>query len=128
MKKTKMLNFEDIFRHQTLLLTYDCIHGIAPSELCKLMAPEVLCDGPTLQRHTSKSINLVPPRGHTKEFTNSFSANGPKLWNSLPEELKILKRRHIFKDSLKRTFLNSYHDKAICSNPRCRDVRYHIVN
>ena len=128
MKQIKMLNFEDIFRHQTLLLTYDCIHNIAPSELCKLIVPQVLYDGPTLRTHTSNSISLVPPRGHAKVISNSFSANGPKLWNSLSEELKNLKKRHIFKESVKRSFLNSYHDKAICSNPRCRDVRYHTAS
>ena len=128
MKQTKILNFEDTYKHQTLLLTFDCIHNIAPSELCKLIKPEIICDGPTLRSHASNSINLIPPRSNTKVTSYSFSVNGPNLWNSIPEELKTLKKRHIFKESIKRSFLNNYHNKAVCSNPRCRDVRYHTAN
>ena len=125
MKISKILHFDDLWKHQSLMLIHDCVNNTAPKEICNLINHEPQRSGPTLRSQNSKSQNLVVARSNSKSESQSFSINGPSLWNDLPYELKIIKKRHIFKESLKKFYLSKYHVKTECNNPRCKDKRYH---
>ena len=68
-----------------LCMTFQILHGLAPSYLCDLI---------TIKRSTrcvrsATELNLVVPKTRTKTYGDrAFSAVAPRLWNSLPMSLK----------------------------------------
>jgi len=78
---------------------FKCIHGLAPAYMCNevLMAIEV---SEKFTRNVGVNDLYVP--NVMKECTkNSFSVCGPKIWNSLPEELKACDNLSNFKTNAK---------------------------
>ena len=49
----------------------------------------------------SSSDNLLVPKPNTELYKSSFSFSGPKVWNSLPTEIKTSKTVFEFKNSYK---------------------------
>ena len=49
----------------------------------------------------SSSDNLLVPKPNTEMDKSSFSLSGPKVWNSLPNEIKTSKTVFEFKNSYK---------------------------
>jgi hypothetical protein len=85
------------------LLVHQTINGRAPSYLQDLIAPSVS----VLRRATLRSAShhdLVLQSSHRKLGDRAFSVAGPRLWNSLPTELKTITDTSVFKRKLK-TFL-----------------------
>ena len=81
-----------------LLLTYKCIHGIAPQYLSSLL--DFLPS--TRSRRSHYQALLLVPRSRTKGFGDrSFSVAAPRLWNSLPVSIRLSESVAGFKKSLK---------------------------
>ena len=85
-----------------LLLTFKALNGLAPSYLCDMVKPYVptrtlRSAGRGLLKETDK-VTLVS-RGD-----RAFSVKAPKLWNSLPEELRLSTSLLSFKSLLKTHF------------------------
>jgi hypothetical protein len=92
------LKVKERIEFKVLLLTFKCIHGLAPQYLCDLIQYNSNCSGRTVSLH-------CPP------FTSSkaFSAIAPKLWNNLPQEIKQTVDVKFFKNKLKaHLFRKSY--------------------
>ena len=69
------------------LLVFRCIIGLAPLYLTALIS---IRDSGRETRSSSK-LHLHFPRTHTKGFGDrAFSAAAPRIWNSLPFELRLL--------------------------------------
>ena len=49
----------------------------------------------------SSSDNFLVPKPNTELYKSSFSFSGPKVWNSLPNEIKTSKTVFEFKNSCK---------------------------
>ena len=49
----------------------------------------------------SSSDNFLVPKPNTELYKSSFSFSGPKVWNSLPSEIKTSKIVFEFKNSYK---------------------------
>ena len=124
LKSHKLLKFDDLYKQQCLKLTFDCFHKQAPKEINNFIKKETNT-GPTLRNHLSNPYNVIIPKYKSKVLSNSFQVKGPELWNNLPNELKKIKKGITFKKMVKNYFLTSYHKKAECSNPTCRDKRFH---
>ena len=92
------INFRIQFK--ILLLTFKCLHGLAPQYLSDLL---------TIVKHSrynlrsNSSILLVPPSAKCKITLGdrAFQSAAPKLWNRLPRELRDMSSAEAFKASLK---------------------------
>uniref|UniRef100_A0A4W5LES3 Reverse transcriptase domain-containing protein n=1 Tax=Hucho hucho TaxID=62062 RepID=A0A4W5LES3_9TELE len=83
---------------KVLLLTFKSIHKLAPPYLSDLL------QGPTSTRslRSSSSIHLsVPPARLTTMGSRAFSRSAPRLWNSLPSQLRNIDSFSHFKSQLK---------------------------
>lgn len=92
-----------------LLLTFKALHGLAPSYLTDLLKPYV----PDRNLRSSDSALLVVPKSRLiTKGDRAFSIKAPRLWNSLPKDLRLASSVTTFKSLLKthfykKAFLNS---------------------
>ena len=94
-------------------LAYKCLHGTAPSYLRELLKEYV--PRRTL-RSTSKNL-LFEPRTNMKTYSDRlFSAGAPKLWNQLPNNIKIWTAGSvaIFKQRLKPHLFEDIYINRLC--------------
>ncbi len=75
-----------------------CIYGNAPNYLKDLLMQV----SHVQQRFTRASNDFHVPRANIELYKESFLYNGPRLWNTLPESLKVLSELRSFKYSFKR--------------------------
>ena len=85
------------------LLVHQTINGRAPSYLQDLIVPSVSVSRRATLRSASHH-DLVLQSSHRKLGDRAFSVAGPRVWNSLPTELKTITDTSVFKRKLK-TFL-----------------------
>jgi len=72
---------------KTAVLAYKCQHGMAPQYLQTYCQPMSARSG---RRHlrSAQTGQLCVPRTRTKFGDRSFAVQGPRVWNSLPAELR----------------------------------------
>ncbi len=90
-------------RYKTLTLVFRCIHGLAPQYLRDLIKPASV-SRPGLRSQDRDCIMKVPFTKYRRFADRAFSVQGPKLWNSLPNYLRLAENLDSFKSQLK-TFL-----------------------
>ena len=84
--------------YKILLLCFKAINGDAPKYISAMLTPYQ----PTRCLRSATKNLLVEPSPRLKRFgERAFSVAGPKLWNALPECLKLYDNIDIFKRSLK---------------------------
>ncbi len=79
-----------------LLLTFKALHNLAPPYLTDLLHIYT----PPCTLRSSHSLSLVSPRLNTLG-ARTFSHAAPRLWNSLPLQIRNSNSLHIFKSHLK---------------------------
>ena len=72
---------------------FKCIHSLAPSYLSELLV---------VKNH--QDLSLCVPRTLTSYGDRGFSCVGPKLWNSLPIDIRMVHSLDCFKAKLKHYF------------------------
>ena len=94
-------------KYKILTLVHKCLQGSAPGYLQELLlAAECRCDG---LRSESDTRKLFVPLVKWKTFAErSFAVQGPKLWNSLPLELRLITNTDNFKKQLKTHLFNDF--------------------
>ena len=98
MKELHWLPVEYRIKYKVLLLIYRCINNLAPAYLSSLLAYY----HPTRTLSSSSKQLLQIPKCRLRNFgENAFSHFGPKIWNSLPVEIKYAKSVEQFKSKLK---------------------------
>ncbi|KAK0132534.1 hypothetical protein N1851_032613 [Merluccius polli] len=81
-----------------LLFTFKAIHNLAPPYLSDLLHVAT----PTRTLRSSASIHLTVPSARlTTMGSRAFSRSAPRLWNSLPPQLRNMDSLHLFKSTLK---------------------------
>ena len=97
--------------YKTLLLTYKCLHGLAPEYLTDFIQEY----RPVCNLRSSFKQKLVPSSVSTNSYAHrSFHHASPELWNKLPLHIKNSRTLNQFKSSLKtylfwnRIFVISY--------------------
>lgn len=81
-----------------LMLTYKALHGLTPLYITELLTPYT----PVRDLRSSEAGLLIVPNTRLKSMGDrAFSANAPKLWNSLPVEIRQAESLSVFKSSLK---------------------------
>ena len=83
-----------------LIIVYNCVNGTAPEYLQNLITINpVNCDG---LRSDQQYKKLVVPRTKCKTLAyQSFSVQGPELWNKLPDVIRRAANINEFKKQLK---------------------------
>ena len=86
---------------KVLLLVYKSLNGKGPAYLKELLIPY----NPSCALRSASSNNLVEPRTHMKSYGDrAFCVMGPRLWNSLPSDVKDSVSVESFKRALKTHF------------------------
>ena len=81
-----------------LLLTYRCLHGMAPQYLSELLT----WYAPTRHLRSSDQCLLAVPKSKLKSYGDkSFQVAAPKAWNDLPFHLRSASSLDMFKRNLK---------------------------
>ena len=84
-----------------LLITFKAIHGLAPKYLCDLLTFK----SSLYNLRSSDSILLSMPAARSKTLGDrAFMVAAPRLWNSLPKELRVITNVNSFKAHI-RTYL-----------------------
>ena len=125
MKKFGLLKLEQLYEQQSSTLIHDIINKRAPKVMGNLINLEREATSHNLRNHQSDPHQLRPPLARTKTSTNSLRTKGPQIWNQLPNELRSITSKSIFKSRLKQHYLEQYRVSTECSNPRCTDRRHH---
>lgn len=106
LKALHWLPIETRIHFKVLILIHNCIYNhLSPNYLSELLIVK------QYKRATrqSKFITLLEPRTNGVTYANrAFSVSGPKLWNSLPNHLKCIPNKSLFKSKLK-TYLYAKH-------------------
>ena len=106
-KKLNWLTFPKRVKYHTCLMVYIGINGSAPEYISSMLTYV----SEKYERHTrSTAIYLLHiPKFHTSFFDRAFSFQGPKLWNSLPADIRNSPTVNRFKSALERYLpINSY--------------------
>jgi hypothetical protein len=103
LKNLHWLRVQERIKFKILLITYKIMNGMAPSYLKELVKPY---KSQRILRSQSKSILRVPPTKTSTFGDRAFSVSAPKLWNSIPQDIKMSSSVELFKKQLK-TFLFS---------------------
>ena len=90
--------------YKILLLTWKILHGQAPAYLTEIITPYT----PTRSLRSKYANRLVEPRFRSSGYGGrAFSRMGPRLWNSLPVDLRGQNSQQVFKTKLKTYLFNS---------------------
>ena len=85
------------------LLVFKCLNNIAPQYLQDLLVLR-RCRRASSRLDDDYSLLEVPARPTSTKTEAAFSHSGPKVWNSLPYELRCLTELNEFKSGLKTYF------------------------
>ena len=125
MKKLGLLKFEDLYKLDLNLLVHDCVYGNAPKNIGSLMNL-AQSTSHNLRNQVSKPLSLKVPNFKSRAGSHSFRQEGSISWNMVPNELQTIKEKGIFKRTMKKSILENYENKAVCTNPRCKDKGNHL--
>ena len=93
--------------YKQILLTYKILHGLSPGYLADVLHPYA----PSRILRSSQKQFLCIPQTRLKTFGDRvFSVQAPKLWNSLPLELKLQPSVQLFKKHLKTHLFTSAYE------------------
>ena len=91
-------------QYKILVTVYKCLNDLAPKYLQNLLKVVV---NPRALR-SSHVLNLEIPRTNLNCANQAFSVIGPKLWNSLPNDIRMCKNLNTFKSLLKTHLFKKY--------------------
>ena len=105
MEELEWLPIKDLLLYRDTIMTYKCIHGMAPYYLTSKFCNRASIHG----RKTRNCDQLQIPLYTSAAGQRSFKFRGAKIWNSLDTDLKEHKSLKNFKLALKsRLFSNLY--------------------
>lgn len=105
LKDLHWLKITERIEFKVIVIIFKCRHNLAPNYLCEMF---VWLD--KARTRTSQKCKIVMPRVNTsKGLKASFSYAGAKLWNDLPDNIRLCTELEVFKAKLKtHLFRKSY--------------------
>ena len=106
-KEVGFLDVENRVDFFTLSLMYSIYHGTAPSYFSDFDAPS--------HSHRTRNSNMayLIPNVHSQGKC-SFQYNGILLWNKLPQKIKSIKVKNMFKSECKLMLMDKMFKKESC--------------
>lgn len=87
------------------LFCFKALNGLAPVYIEDLLTPHV----PTRSLRSSNKNLLVEPKTRLKTYGDrAFSHSGPRIWNSIPLEIRNSSSVTLFKSRLKTYYFKQY--------------------
>ena len=80
-----------------LCYVFKCLQGLAPAYLSELLA---------IRR--DHDLSLIVPRMRSKYGDRAFACAGPRLWNALPVDIRLLDSLDTFKSRVKHLLFSSF--------------------
>ena len=117
-KNSKILKITDLYEMKLLLFAHDYRNNLLPKSFLNFFPVR----NPYVTTRQSNNIYIHKPR--TNFSASSISHKTVSAWNNLPNNLKIINSRSIFKQSIRSKFIDSYSDNIICSNERCQQCNH----
>ena len=102
-KELNWLPFPKRVQYHTCLMVYKSITGQAPEYISSMLT--YVSEHHERQTRSTVLDLLHIPRSHSAYFDRAFSVQGPKLWNSLPADIRNSTSINRFKRELKRYLL-----------------------
>lgn len=102
-KELHWLPISSRIQFKILVLTFKCLHGLAPEYLADLLTVY----HPARSLRSSSQLLLVQPKSRTKIGERAFSRAAPRLWNLLPlgvrqcaniRQFKVCLKTHLFRE------------------------------
>ena len=109
LKRLHWLPVRQRITFKTLLLTFKCIHGMAPSYLCDLLSRKET----SYQTRSNQGTLLVVPKTSNRSTFGErrFSVQAPMLWNKLPLDIRQCTKVDSFKTNLKTILFKEAYDE-----------------
>ena len=126
MKSLEILSINDQYLFQTASLAHDMLNKQCPSNLQNSLNLCTDSHSYSLRSTEETPLEIRESRFKRPEVKLGFSNMAPKTWNSIPSNIREIKNRITFKKKLKLHILEGYAEKLSCSNPLCRDRRFHL--
>ena len=98
LKRLHWLPVRQRIEFKILLLVFKCIQGLAPAYLCELVSYNIA--DRTLRSNDQLQLE-IPFTRSAMLYERSFSVAGPRLWNALPQEVRLSTTVCSFKSKLK---------------------------
>ncbi|XP_078103106.1 uncharacterized protein LOC144515831 [Sander vitreus] len=95
LKQLHWLPISHRITYKILVLTYKALHHLAPSYLTDLLSQEISL------RSTSAGLLCIQKSNLHSFGDRAFSRAAPRLWNSLPQEIRTYESLTIFQSHLK---------------------------
>ena len=124
MKDLKILNLNDLYLYQCASTTYDIVNNHCPEALRNTLRPTADRNEYSLRSRARNPLELEVPHVRSTRKKRFFS-ECQIIWNEIPNEIKSIERRSLFKKKLKKYFLDKYCTEVECTNPLCSDRRFH---
>ena len=107
MKELHWLPIKCRINYKLLLLTFKCLHQLAPQYLADLLT--IYEPGRSLR--SSNTLSLTERKARTKTYgERTFSYMAPRLWNALPSSLRQCQSITNFKTKLKTYLFKNHYD------------------
>ena len=94
-KSLGWMSVNNRLKYNKAIFTYKAINGLTPSYISDLLKPIAKTCSRTLR--SSETRSLTVPRSRTALCEGSFSRSAPKLWNSLPDTVRMALTLNAFK-------------------------------
>ena len=93
------LSVNSRLKYNKAVLTYKALNNLTPAYISQLLKPSSQRNNRVLR--SSENGTIVIPRSKTALYDGSFSCSAPKLWNSLPETVRLAPSLNVIKKSVK---------------------------
>ena len=125
MKKMGLLKLEELYFQQCATFIHDITNKRAPPAMNYLITLNTEITSRNLRIHSTDPLHVRVPPNRCRFSANSFCYKGSQLWNTIPQEIRSINEKHIFKNRLKKHLLSQYSESTACNNQRCTDRRHH---
>ena len=86
-------------KYNKAVLTYRALNNMTPEYISNLLKP--MSQAYALNLRSSNNGSLYVPKARTALYSGSFSCSAAKLWNALPQTIKIVGSLSSFKNNIK---------------------------
>lgn len=86
-------------KYNKAVMAYKALNDLTPAYISDLLQPSSKTNNRVLRSSENGSVTV--PRSNTTIYDGSFSCSASKLWNSLPESVRLAPSLNVFKNHVK---------------------------
>ena len=101
-KELGWLSVTDRLKHNKATLIYEALNNKTPDYITNILKP--MSEVHTLNLRSTENGTLYVPSSRTSLYDGSFSCSARRLWNSLPQTVRMLAPYQLFNNLLNYAF------------------------